>query len=108
MLRSPNDLEFSGESPPERSEEGWSSAAIPGWAASSTYVRGPRSLSIELAIPIREALASELGDCQRIGFRVDLGGCPPRPPTDPYVRNYRIRFLRLRFRYQLCYPLKSR
>jgi hypothetical protein len=32
-------------------------------------------------------------------FRVDLGGCPPRPPTDPYVRNSRIRFLRSRFRY---------
>lgn len=35
----------------------------------------------------------------RGGFRVDLGGCPPRPPTDPYVRDYRIRFLRPRFRY---------
>jgi hypothetical protein len=32
-------------------------------------------------------------------FRVDLGDCPPRPPTDPYVRDYRIRFLRPRFRY---------
>jgi len=36
---------------------------------------------------------------RRFGFRVDLGGCPPRPPTDPYVQNYRIRFLRPRFRY---------
>ena len=26
--------------------------------------------------------------------RVDLGGCPPRPPTDPDVRHSRIRFLR--------------
>ena len=34
-------------------------------------------------------------------FRVDLGGCPPRPPTDPYVRNYRIRFLRSRVRYAI-------
>lgn len=31
--------------------------------------------------------------------RVDLGSCPPRPPTDPYVRNYRIRFLRSQVRY---------
>ena len=30
--------------------------------------------------------------------RVDLGGCPPRPPTDPYVRISRIRFLRSRVR----------
>ena len=34
-------------------------------------------------------------------FRVGLGGHPPRPPTDPYVRNYRIRFLRPRFRYAI-------
>ena len=25
--------------------------------------------------------------------RVALGGVPPRAPTDPYVRDYRIRFL---------------
>src|ERR1700760_4159289 len=31
--------------------------------------------------------------------RVDLGGYPPRPPTDPYVRDYRIRFLRSQVRY---------
>jgi hypothetical protein len=31
--------------------------------------------------------------------RVGLGGCPPRPPTDPYVRDYRIRFFGPRFRY---------
>ena len=28
------------------------------------------------------------------GCRVDLGGCPPRPPTDPDVQNSRIRLLR--------------
>src|ERR1700694_3155093 len=28
-----------------------------------------------------------------VGRRVDLGGRPPRPPTDPDVRNSRIRFL---------------
>jgi protein gp37 len=36
--------------------------------------------------------------------RVDLGGCPPRPPTDPYVRDYRIRFFRSRF----CYATSGR
>jgi hypothetical protein len=29
--------------------------------------------------------------------RVALGGFPPRAPTDPYVRDYRIRFLRYEF-----------
>ncbi len=38
------------------------------------------------------ALPTALNACW-IG-RVDLGGCPPRPPTDPDVRHYRIRFLR--------------
>ena len=33
------------------------------------------------------------------GCRVDLGVDTPRPPTDPYVRNYRIRFLRSQVRY---------
>src|SRR5436305_15190072 len=45
--------------------------------------------------------------CQTISFRtcrVDLGGCPPRPPTDPYVRNYRIRFFRSRVRYATVRP----
>jgi hypothetical protein len=35
-----------------------------------------------------------------LGFlqnRVALGGLPPRAPTDPYVRDYRIRFLRYDF-----------
>src|SRR5215813_3703183 len=27
--------------------------------------------------------------------RVARGGCPPRAPTDPYVRDYRIRLLEL-------------
>jgi hypothetical protein len=27
------------------------------------------------------------------GGRVGLGGCPPRPPTDPDVQNSSIRFL---------------
>ena len=31
--------------------------------------------------------------------RVDPGGCPPGPPTDPDVRDYRIRLLGMRFRY---------
>jgi hypothetical protein len=40
-------------------------------------------------------------------FRVDLGGYPPRPPTDPYVRDYRIRFLRSRFRYATSDPVTN-
>ena len=35
--------------------------------------------------------------------RVDLGGYPPRSPTDPDVRNYRIRF----FRYTALLPSLS-
>jgi hypothetical protein len=31
--------------------------------------------------------------------RVGPGGCPPRPPTDPDVRDYRIRLLEMRLRY---------
>ena len=31
--------------------------------------------------------------------QVGPGGCPPRPPTDPDVRDYRIRLLGMGFRY---------
>jgi len=30
--------------------------------------------------------------------RVDLDSCPPKPPTDPDMRNWRIRLLKLRIR----------
>ena len=33
--------------------------------------------------------------------RVALGSYPPRAPTDPDVRNYRIRLLEQRLRYEL-------
>jgi hypothetical protein len=33
--------------------------------------------------------------------RVALGSCPPRAPSDPDVRNYRIRLLEQRLRYEL-------
>src|SRR4030095_11149171 len=33
------------------------------------------------------------GSCPRCDRRVARGGCPPRAPTDPYVRDYRIRLL---------------
>jgi len=33
--------------------------------------------------------------------RVALGSCPPRAPTDPDVRNYRIRLLEQQLRYEL-------
>jgi hypothetical protein len=35
----------------------------------------------------------------KVSARVDLGGYPPRPPTDPDVRDYRIRLLEMRIRY---------
>ena len=31
--------------------------------------------------------------------QVGPGGCPPRPPTDPDVRDYRIRLFEVRLRY---------
>ncbi len=37
----------------------------------------------------------------RIVGRVALGSYPPRAPTDPDVRNYRIRLLKQRLRYEL-------
>jgi hypothetical protein len=37
----------------------------------------------------------------RLVGRVALGSCPPRAPTDPDVRNYRIRLLEQRLRYEL-------
>jgi hypothetical protein len=36
---------------------------------------------------------------QKEKCRVDLGGHPPKSPSDPDVRNYRIRLLDLRIRY---------
>ena len=39
------------------------------------------------------------GSAWRAGGRVVLGGCPPRAPTDPYVHDSRIRFLKSRVRY---------
>ncbi len=33
--------------------------------------------------------------------RVALGSCPPRTPSDPDVRNYRIRLLEQQLRYEL-------
>ena len=36
--------------------------------------------------------------------RVDPGSCPPEPPTDPDVRNSRIRLLGE----QICYGLQQR
>ena len=48
----------------------------------------------DLATILSPAYLQEVPDVD--GFRVDLGGCPPRPPTDPYVRDYRIRFFRSR------------
>src|SRR5713101_437806 len=46
------------------------------------------------------------GAPEAIGGRLPgrAGGYPPGPPTDPYVRNSRIRFLRQ----SLCYPRKDR
>ena len=42
---------------------------------------------------------------EAIGSRLPgrAGGCPPGPPTDPYVRNSRIRFLKQ----SRCYPRKA-
>ncbi len=37
----------------------------------------------------------------RIVGRVALGSCPPKAPTDPDVRNYRIRLLEQQLRYEL-------
>jgi hypothetical protein len=34
-----------------------------------------------------------------LGCRVGLGGCPPRPPTEPYVQFSRIRLFEIRVRY---------
>ena len=34
--------------------------------------------------------------------RVALGGCPPRAPTDPDVRNSRIRLFEAEVRYARC------
>jgi hypothetical protein len=47
--------------------------------------RWGRSL-VDLITTIQELTALQVG-------RVGLGGCPPRPPTDPDVQNSSIRFL---------------
>ena len=39
--------------------------------------------------------------------RVALGSCPPRAPTDPDVRNYRIRLLEQRLRYELRWKITT-
>ncbi len=44
-----------------------------------------------------------VGVCVLHGYvgRVALGSCPPRAPSDPDVRNYRIRLLEQQLRYEL-------
>jgi len=39
--------------------------------------------------------------------RVALGSCPPRAPTDPDVRNYRIRLFEQRLRYELRWRITT-
>ncbi len=57
-----------------------------------------------LEIQFEGNLASRfVGVCALHEFvgRVALGSYPPRAPTDPDVRNYRIRLLEQRLRYEL-------
>ena len=44
-------------------------------------------------------VASALDDNSTNVSQVGPGGCPPRPPTDPDVRDYRIRLLGMWLRY---------
>ena len=59
-----------------------------GWHHGGVF--GRCGCRILLRFPIAEALKRLTGDNSG---RVDLGGCPPKSPTDPGVHMTRTRFL---------------